>query len=489
MKEKNTVGVVGIWSGMNYGTQLTFYALYQVLTEENFQVTLLEESSKITVPEETPAPGLFRENPYPAQSFVKANLVQMKEFNEKCDSFVVGSDQLWRYRFFKKLIDVNILSFVSADKRKIAYATSFGEKEFRAPIERTEKMRFFLKRFHKISVREQSGVELCRNTFDVEAEWVLDPVFLCNIRHYSAFAEKSRSIVDEPFVFVYIVHPSEEKRIFVEKIVSCMGKKAVFVRNLHAVDTYDGWTVPFEPDCKIEEWLYYIKNCDRVITDSFHAFCFSVIFNKQILPLFQTVDGSDSAERIFSLTGLLGIEAPETMEHLDVEAYCRGEKDINYDEPNKRLDAERIRCRKWLLDALKTEVTYDKTDLLWDVLRPEIYKVQEMKQLLEEQQKEINRLKYANRNIVLFGAGNILQKHGRTILDNINVCAVVDNNPEKWGASYEGIICTKPETLRTLDNPYVLITVKNEALIKSICTQLENMGIKDVALLSEWLTV
>lgn len=486
MKKKYDICVVGNWSNMNYGAQLTYYALYQSLMDEGFNVVMIEGFEKNVYDEENLRPGLFRENPYLPDSLKKNNIVLMNEFNENCDTFVVGSDQLWRYIFFRKSIDVNLLTFVCSHKRKISYGVSFGEKEFKAPDEHIAKMRYFLGRFQRISVRERSGVDICRELFGVPAECVLDPVFLCDKQHYENIIQRSNIAINDEFVFVYIVHHTPEKREYVNKIISRLGKKAVLVRNLHK-DIYDGYHVPFESECKIEEWLYYIKNCDRVITDSFHAYCFSIIFNKQIITLFQTMDGVDSAERIFSLNGILGIRTPKTIGNMDIDRYCENGNEINYIEVNRRLKTEKERCREWLLDALKTEVSYDKADLLWDVVRPELYKRIHLEQSIAEQKREINRLKYGKRNIVLFGSGHELELHCSEIYQSINVCAIVDNDPKKWGTVYEGIECTSPEYLKEVDDPYVLITVKKDTVIQSIKSQLKSMDIWDIALLSEWV--
>lgn len=489
MITNNTVGVVGVWSALNYGSELTYYALYQVLKDEKKNVLMLEQLPTENHMEETVGPELFHNNPYPLDSLRMGSVSQMQELNEVCDTFVVGSDQLWRYRFFKKKRDANLLSFVSANKRKISYATSFGEKVYSAPPEYTSKMLYFLNRFHKISVREKSGVDICNNTFGIDVEWVLDPVFLCDIRHYEALIQNAKVSLEEPFIFVYLVHPTKEKKEFIKEAVLRMGKKAVFVRSPNRKTESEDWDTNFEDDCKVEDLLYYIKQSDRVITDSFHGYCFSIIFNKQIIPMFQTVGGDDSAERTLSLMSALGIEGSVFMTDVDIEQYCSGEKDIIYKVINKRLDAERKRCRQWLLEALDTEVTYDKSDLLWDAIRPEIYKMRERELQQEEAQRERKRLENANRNIVLFGTGKIFLHHRASIMKRMNICSITDNNPDKWGREYDGIVCVSPEELKSIDNPYVLITVSNEKLVDSIRLQLSEMGIEDVAKLSEWMDI
>lgn len=485
MHNRKTVGIVGNWSSMNYGAQLTYYALYRTMVDEGYNVVMIEGCKDVPQGDNVSGPKLFRNNPYEVGSLMKIHNVQADILNESIDTFVVGSDQLWRYIFFKKSIDTNLLAFANSHKRKISYATSFGEKEFIAPSEHLAKMKFFLGRFHKISVREQSGVDICKNEFEVDAECVLDPVFLCDKKYYEQLIEKSNVALAEPFVFAYVLHPSPRKKDVIKEIARKFGKKVIWVRNLHKTN-YDDWNVPFEKDCKLEEWLYYIKNADCIITDSFHACCLSVIFNKQIVPVFETTNGLDSVERMVSLANMLGMEAPDTLDCLEDKSHD-GVKNIDYTVLNRKLEIEKNRSKKWLSDAVNTEVTYDKTDLLWDVIRPQFRKIYYLEQTVLEQKRELNKMKYANRNLVLFGAGKVLEKNIQDITKNLKICAIVDNDVEKWGVEYGSYVCTSPEKILEIDKPVVMVTVANIKVYRSIREQLAEMGIKDIIPISEWI--
>lgn len=484
MHNKKTVGIVGNWSNLNYGAQLTYYALYQIMADNGYDVVMIEGRGDISNSDCDNEPKLFRDNPYKAGSLMKIHNMQTDILNESIDTFVVGSDQLWRYIFFKKSIDTNLLVFANSDKRKISYATSFGEKEFIAPNEHLAKMKYFLGRFHQISVREQSGVDICREKFGVNAECVLDPVFLCDKKNYEVIIDKSTVTVNESFVFVYVVHPSARKKELIQETARKIGKKVVWVRNLHKTN-YDDWNVQFEVDCKLEEWLYYIKNADCIITDSFHACCLAVIFNKTIIPAFETTNGLDSVERIVSLANMLGMDSPNTLDMFEDELDT-WQTNKDYVSVNRKLELEKERSHNWLSEAMKAEVTYNEADLLWDVMRPQFYKMFRMEQTILEQGRELNKIKYANRNLVLFGAGVILEKNINKICQQVNICAIVDNDVNKWGRMYGDIECVSPQQLSHIDNPYVIITIKNATIVEDIKLQLYSMGIQDVALVLDW---
>ena len=90
----------------------------------------------------------------------------MNDFNalnpNDFDAFIVGSDQVWR-RLYMPDIYREYLSFAEGwNVRRISYAASFGTEEWEySPLETTE-CRRLLQKFDAVSVREASGVSLCK---------------------------------------------------------------------------------------------------------------------------------------------------------------------------------------------------------------------------------------------------------------------------------------------------------------------------------------
>ena len=101
----------------------------------------------------------------------------MNDFNalnpNDFDAFIVGSDQVWR-RLYMPDIYREYLSFAEGwNVRRISYAASFGTEEWEySPLETTE-CRRLLQKFDAVSVREASGVSLCKKHFGVEAVHVV----------------------------------------------------------------------------------------------------------------------------------------------------------------------------------------------------------------------------------------------------------------------------------------------------------------------------
>ncbi|MDE6098635.1 MAG: polysaccharide pyruvyl transferase family protein, partial [Muribaculaceae bacterium] len=108
-----------------------------------------------------------------------------------CDAYITGSDQVWRPRYNKGILADKFLEFTeNTDCRRIAYAASFGTNEWEFNNEQTQKCRQLLKKFHKVSVREDSGITLCRRYLDHDAELVADPTLLVGAADYLSLCGK-----------------------------------------------------------------------------------------------------------------------------------------------------------------------------------------------------------------------------------------------------------------------------------------------------------
>ena len=110
---------------------------------------------------------------------ITKNLLKIdKEYN--FEAYVVGSDQVWLPSF-----SLGPFKFVTRDNvKRIAYAASFGHATWQYDDEQTKKASQLAKKFDAISVREDSGVTLCKDYLKVKALHVLDPTMLLNPKDY-----------------------------------------------------------------------------------------------------------------------------------------------------------------------------------------------------------------------------------------------------------------------------------------------------------------
>ena len=122
--------------------------------------------------------------------------ISLVELNKKANTFVVGSDQVFRIGTnFKERRYQYLLDFAYLKTKKIAFSASFGLDK-KGVIEEAGKeailwTKISLKSFDFISVREKSGVEICRDLFDVKAEWIIDPVFILDKSKWDELIENA----------------------------------------------------------------------------------------------------------------------------------------------------------------------------------------------------------------------------------------------------------------------------------------------------------
>lgn len=117
----------------------------------------------------------------------------------------------------------SLLGFLGdADIKRVAYAASFGVDYCEYTEEQRKNCSFLLKRFNAVSVRESSGVQLCRKYFDTQAIQVLDPTLLLSADDYKALIKKQNSTL-KGNMLVYMIDRTKEKEELVERIAQEKG--------------------------------------------------------------------------------------------------------------------------------------------------------------------------------------------------------------------------------------------------------------------------
>ena len=152
----------------------------------------------------------------------------------------------------------------------MAYAASFGTDQWEYTPEQEAECARLAKLFDAISVREASGVGLCKEHFDVEATHVLDPTLLLTANDYNDLCKGIEP--REPFVFAYILDMTEQKVAEIKAFAEAKGLSC-FIKSADA-DISDADS--------IELWLSYFRDAAYVITDSFHGTAFSINYNNFI---------------------------------------------------------------------------------------------------------------------------------------------------------------------------------------------------------------
>lgn len=209
------------------------------------------------------------------------------------DAFIVGSDQVWRPAFNHGRLYNMFLDFASDSVKKIAYAASFGVSGWEYSKSQTEKCRELVSRFNAVSVREDSGITLCRDYLGIDAQLVLDPTLLLDRNDYERLTD---GIPERgTYVFVYALHLNDD-------IINLSDQKATELKT--TVKTILSGKMMKKED-NLENWIASFRDASYVVTDSFHGMVFSIIFNKPFLII---KNKSGGTARYYSLLKQLELE-------------------------------------------------------------------------------------------------------------------------------------------------------------------------------------
>ncbi|MGM9786553.1 MAG: polysaccharide pyruvyl transferase family protein [Candidatus Cryptobacteroides sp.] len=319
----------------NYGGILQAYALKTVLEGYGNEVFVLDPEEKIHLPEWWKAPVVYpkrlllnilkggsgpevfrelrlrKESPLisvKTAGFISEYIspVSIKSYDsilEDYDAFVVGSDQVWRPRYFGK-IENAFLDFTSGwDVKRVAYAASFGTDQLEYDFQQLDNCSALLKRFDGISVREKSAVAMCDEWFDCDrAVQVLDPVMLLPTEAYQSLAQRGNGRAIRTYAMSYFLDTPKNMKSLKDFLF-----RAARMEVLDASVPSDR-RIPVEKRVlpPVGKWLADIIDSSFVITDSFHVCVLSILFHKPFLVVANPARG---VSRIESLLATFSLES------------------------------------------------------------------------------------------------------------------------------------------------------------------------------------
>ena len=329
------VAVITLPLHTNYGGLLQAYALRTAVGSLGHDVTVLDLKEKMPAPKGIRAPfkyagrafrrllkgsdgpEVFREKRYARElpvlsanvsPFVRKNInprmigsyTEIKE--GEYDAFVVGSDQVWRPRYFDPIEDAYLAFTAGWDVRRIAYAASFGTDELEYEYMQLEACSKLLEKFEGVSVREASAVRLCEEWLDCDrALHVLDPVMLLDAAEYQKIAAGAKNRLAKGKVVTYILDRSEEKRHVID-----------FVRKVSGMDVHDCSVYPYVNDRPVEEravpaledWLAAFADAEFIVTDSFHGCVLAILMHKRFIAVGNSRRGMARLKSLLDMFGL-----------------------------------------------------------------------------------------------------------------------------------------------------------------------------------------
>lgn len=198
------------------------------------------------------------------------------------NTFICGGDQIWidckKMPWFRTEDSrVFTLRFVPEGVKKISYAPSM------AVLELTEEFKkefcIGVNRLDRVSVREKRSLPVLRKLTDKPVTVVVDPVLLLKESYW--LKEINCSGKKEKYILCYLLSDSISQRKALTKLAKKLNCKIITFPHILAnavrkCDLFFGNIHDYTSGPR--EFIGLIKNAEMVITDSFHACVFSMIF-------------------------------------------------------------------------------------------------------------------------------------------------------------------------------------------------------------------
>ena len=263
--------------------------------------------------------------------------------------WIIGSDQVWRAGFVRYYgpVDNFFLSNVTKEIRNlsISYSASFGSDEWEGSPEETEECGRLLREFKAVSVREHSGVKICKDVFGVDAVQMPDPTLLLHPEDYGKIIDSEKTWFPEgKYVAAYILDETAGKAELLQNSV-----KSVDMQLQHLMPHADAKKRRDRFPISVPQWLSLIRDCEYFITDSFHGCVFAIIYNKPFVCLGN--EGRGNA-RFDTLLGTFGLEDRMITDATPEKVLQILNTPIDWAKVNAIHDAERERGINFLKENL-----------------------------------------------------------------------------------------------------------------------------------------
>ena len=255
------------------------------------------------------------------------------------DVFISGSDQIWGNIGTDDFDPTYFLEFVNNNKC-IAYSSSFGKNELSDNLNKN--LHKLLKKYNYIYVREKSAKQILLNKGFKNVEQVLDPTLLLTKDEWKSLAERSKTVVKKKYVLVYQLHTNKDFNKYAKKFARKAKMKLVRISPslYHIVRGGKFIWLPNQ-----YEFLNLIMNAEYVLTDSFHATVFSIIFNKRFVEILP----KETSTRIISILELVNLDNRILKDYSDFSFI---NKDINFAYCNKKIAEEKEKSISLLKQAI-----------------------------------------------------------------------------------------------------------------------------------------
>lgn len=217
------------------------------------------------------------------------------------DFAITGSDQVWHnWTRTKEELQYYYLTFIECHKR-VAYAASYGIELEELPDQKLHAQ--CLEEMEYISCREKSACDIVKTLSSKQANLVLDPTLLLTRNTWAGFEKKPEISPNQKYIFVYML--GEKTDSYINCLNSLLNADET-IEIIDIMDESEKWYMSSP-----REFIWLIHNAEHIITDSFHAVVFSLIFHKSFFVFRRYYSGVEDKmfDRIQTLLGAVNAES------------------------------------------------------------------------------------------------------------------------------------------------------------------------------------
>lgn len=247
---------------------------------------------------------------------------ELKSNPPKADAYIAGSDQIWNTKFMNGRDPAFYLDFAPHNSIKISYAASLATNEI--PEEYCSFMSKMVHNLDYVSVRESSSIQLIKALGRNDVVAVCDPVFLLSKEEWLHMG-KDIGLESEKYILIY----DFDKSPIIDQVAKAIAfDKGFSIYNVgpfkkkYAKKNYT-YTGPID-------FISLVRDASYIISNSFHATAFAIIFNKNFCVVKRT---EALNERLVSLLGDLQLD-----ERITSDFHSGLLDDISYEPINIKLN-------------------------------------------------------------------------------------------------------------------------------------------------------
>lgn len=314
--------------GKKWDKNLLLRLIYRILQSPNYKIQYKKFLE-------------YRKNFLYETNIEYGNLEELKNNTPIADIYCSGSDQIWGRIGNSEYDEAYFLEFVKG-KKCISYSSSFGKTELSDDL--NNNLDRLLKKYTKILVREDSAKQLLNERGYNNVEQVLDPTLLLSKEEWSELGYKSNVKPFKNYILIYQLHDNKDFDTYAKKIAKNKNMRLLRISSsfFHIIRRGRFIYLPNQYD-----FLKYFENANYVLTDSFHATAFSIIFNK---PFIDILPFNKTGTRIESILRLFKFDNRIVNDYSDINLI---DNEINWNLVNKILDKERSQSIKLLKKAIE----------------------------------------------------------------------------------------------------------------------------------------